>query len=466
MGSARRYHLVGIGGSGMSGLASVLLADGAAVSGSDLQEGPEVRALRQAGARIDLGHTSSHVSRPLDGVIVSSAVSSENIEVREARRRHIPVVSRLHALGEILQRYESVGVAGTHGKTTTSAMVATIFRACGLDPSFLIGAQCPALGGNAHLGSGDQFVAEIDESDGLFVGIRPAIAAITNIGRDHMHTYRGLEDIMEAFRRYARGAGRAVMVIDDDNVRTLAAEIPSALTVGTSPDARLRAMRLRHERFAMRFELVLDGEAIGDVCLPAPGTHNVRNALCAIGIAMMAGLEPAEAARALAAFRLPHRRFELLEENGVTVIDDYAHLPEEVEATLSAIRRGWPGRRIVAVFQPHRYTRTRDMGHEFGSAFKQADVVVVSSIYSAGEPPLPGVSATVVYDSIRAATQADVRVIPDKSRVLRFLEDSIQPGDFIVSFGAGDIWTVTEELAAFLMEGRFLEPREFVHHTV
>ena len=460
IGEARRYHLVGIGGSGMSGLASFLLSDGAVVSGSDLKEGPELHALRNAGARIDVGHAASHVSRRLDGVIVSSAIGEGNVEVSAARRRHIPIVSRLGALAEILSRYKSVGVAGTHGKSTTSAMTATILRECNLDPSFLIGAQCPALGGNASLGSGDWFVAEIDESDGLFVNVRPTIAAVTNIGRDHLHTYRGLDEIVQAFQRFVCGADQAVLTIDDPMVGRVAQDLPDALTVGTSPSARLRAGCLRHERFAMRFELILDDVPICEVCLPAPGVHNVRNALCAIGVALLAGIPPASAARALEAFRLPHRRFELLEENGVTVIDDYAHLPEEVEATLRAIREGWPGRRIVAVFQPHRYTRTRDMGSEFGTAFAQADVVVVSAIYAAGERPLPGVSANVVSDSIRAATAADVHVIPDMDRVLAYLEAHIRPGDFIVSFGAGDIWTVTESLAAFLIEGRFLEAGE------
>ena len=460
IGESRRYHLVGIGGSGMSGLASFLLSDGAIVSGSDLQEGPEIHALRSAGASIDLGHAASHVARPLDGVIVSSAIGTDNVEVSAARRRHIPIVSRLGALAEILTRYESVGVAGTHGKSTTSAMAATIFRECGLDPSFLVGAQCPALGGNASLGSGDWFIAEIDESDGLFVNVKPRIAAVTNIGRDHLHTYHGLEEIVQAFRRFVRGADQAVLVIDDPQVRSLAGALPDALTVGTNPAARLRAGRLRHERFAMHFELILDDAPICDVRLPAPGLHNVRNALCAIGTAYLAGIPPAEAARALEALRLPHRRFELLEENGVTVIDDYAHLPEEVEATLGAIRQGWPGRRIVAVFQPHRYTRTRDMGGEFGAAFALADVVIVSAIYAAGERPLPGVSAHVVSDSIRAATDADVHVIPNKERVLHYLETKIRPGDFIVSFGAGDIWKVTERLASFLIEGRFLEVGE------
>ena len=456
-GPERRYHFVGIGGAGMSGLASVLLAGGAAVSGSDLREGPEIRTLREAGVSIELGHDSHHVDRPLDGVIVSSAIGRDNVEVAAARRREIPVLFRLHALGSLLSRYQSIGIAGTHGKSTTSAMTATILREEAWDPSFLIGAQCPALGGNARLGNGDWFVAEIDESDGLFVSVRPTIAVVTNIGRDHLHTYQDLRSIERAFSRYVRQADQAVLATDNPSVRRMARAFPQAMTVGLNEEARLRAQHVRHRRFTTSFDLVLDNAHLTRVRLPAPGTHNVQNALCALAAAILAGMNAERAARALEAFVLPHRRFELLEENGVTVIDDYAHLPEEVEATLNAIRAGWPGRRVVTIFQPHRYTRTRDLGAEFGAAFWGADLAVVTNIYAASEPPLPGVTSHVVVDAIRAQTDALVHFIPDKRSVLKFLQTTIEPGDFIVSFGAGDIWTVTEELAAFLAEGRFLD---------
>ena len=452
----KRYHFVGIGGTGMSGLASLMIAEGATVSGSDLNESPEVATLRGAGAVIGVGHDPHHVGRPLDGVIVSSAISRDNVEIVEARRREIPVLFRLEALSAMLERYRSIGIAGTHGKSTTSAMAATILRGLRIDPSYLIGAHCPALGGNAHLGRGDWFVAEIDESDGLFVNVTPSIAVITNIGKDHLHTYRSLGEIERAFRTYASQAGRVVLATDDPLLSKLARAIPNAFTVGLSERARLRAVGVRQRRFAMTFDLVLDGKRIAPVTLTAPGIHNVENALCALGAAHLAGLDLVDAAEALSAFRLPHRRFELLEENGVTVIDDYAHLPEEIEATLRAIRSGWPSRRVVAVFQPHRYSRTRDLGREFGVAFAGADVAIVTDIYPASEPPLPGVTADVVVNAIRRQTDAQVFSIPEKPRVLAFLEENLREGDFIVSFGAGDIWTVTEELASYLIEGRFL----------
>ena len=457
IGSEKRYHFVGIGGTGMSGLASVLLSEGASISGSDLRECREIGMLREAGAAIELGHDPHHVNRPLDGIIVSSAVAQDNVEVIAAKKREIPVFYRLHALASLLACYQSIGIAGTHGKSTTSAMTATILREQGRDPSYLIGAHCPALGGNAHRGEGDWFVAEIDESDGRFLAVRPSIAVVTNIGKDHLQTYRNLAEIEGAFRHYATQADRAVLATDDPHVASLARIVPDAMTVGLNADARLRAERVRHCRFAMEFDLHLDGTPITHVRLPAPGEHNVRNALCALGTAILAGVDLHQAAEALESFVLPHRRFELLEENGVTVIDDFAHLPEEVEATLHAIRSGWPARRVVAVFQPHRYSRTRDLGAEFGDAFRGADVAVVTSIYAADEAPLPGVTSRVVVDAIRAKTNADVYSIPDKPSVVAFLEERIEPGDFIVSFGAGDVWTVTESLASFLIDGRFLK---------
>ena len=456
IGAERRYHFVGIGGAGMSGLASVLMADGASVSGSDARESNEVARLRKAGAAVVVGHDPQHVEQPLDGVIVSSAIRADNVEVAAARRREIPVLLRLNALASFLERFRSIGIAGTHGKSTTSAMTATILRKAGLDPSFLIGAQCPALGGNANLGRGEWFVAEIDESDGLFVGVRPSIAIVTNIGVDHLHTYTGLEEIERAFATYVRGAGRTVLAIDDPRVAKLARLLPRALTVGVDPSARLRAIGIRPRRFTTSFDVVLDGRRISHVSLPAPGAHNVKNALCAIGAAVLAGVEPSTACAAIESFALPQRRFELLEENGVTVIDDYAHLPDEVEATLNAIRAGWPGRRVVAVFQPHRYTRTRDLGRAFGAAFAGADVAIVTDIYPASEAPIPGVTSRIVVDAIREQCSTDVRAIPDKRGALDHLKETIEPGDFIVSFGAGDIWTVTEELAGFLIEGKFL----------
>ncbi len=439
----------------MSGLAAVMLAAGSHVSGSDLCENEETESLERFGAAIHIGHDASLVKKGVDEVIVSSAIPSGNIEVQTARKLQLPVVHRLHALARVLDGYTSVGVAGTHGKTTTTAMTATIMRNTGRDPSYLIGAHCPGLGGNSHLGSGEAFISEVDESDGLFLAIRPTIAVLTNIGRDHLGTYHTLEGIKESFKQYIVQAEKSVLAIDDVAVRDLASKIPSALTVGAHPEAALRAVNVSHYHFHMVFDLEYYGKAVTRVFLPAPGDHNVRNALCSIGAAFLAGVPLREAAAALADFRLPKRRFQLLEENGVTVVDDYAHLPEEIEVTLQAIRSGWSNRRIVTVFQPHRYSRTQAIGREFGAAFRLADTVIVTPIYPAHEPPIPGVSSQGIVNSITRQTGKTPLFMQNKEEVLSFLKQYIEPGDFIISFGAGDIWTVTTSLSRFLEEGSF-----------
>jgi len=453
--SGERVHFVGIGGIGMSGLASVLLARGAAISGSDLGQNLQLESLRRAGAAVYVGHDAQHVTDDLDRIIVSSAIPADNVEVCAAQRHQIPIVRRLDALSELLGAHRSVGITGTHGKSTTTAMLATIHRELGRHPSYLVGADCPGLGGNARLDSGGWFIAEIDESDGLFLGVRPDVAVLTNVGLDHLQTYSDVDEIRDAFFRFVSRAGRSVLSIDNAHVRRIARELPEALTVGIRHDANLRAVNLRFDRFETRFDLLVNGVDTVHVRLPAPGEHNVENALGALGAAWLTGVDLEDAAWALSRFLLPHRRFEVLEENGVTVIDDYAHLPEEIEATLGAIRSGWRGRRIVAVFQPHRYTRTQALSEAFGAAFSLADTVIVTSIYPACEAPMPGVSSEAIVRAIARDTAANVRWMAGKEEAVAFLKETIVPGDFIVSFGAGDIWTVTEELAHFLEQGQF-----------
>lgn len=451
----RRYHFIGIGGAGMSGLAAVMLAGGVQISGSDLIENEAIRRLKHAGARIYLGHNPCLLDEKIERVIISSAIDEENSEVQAARRRDLPVVHRLHALASILRHYKSIGVAGTHGKTTTTAMISTILEETGKDPSYLIGAHCPHLGSNSQLGTGELFVTEVDESDGHFLALRPTIGVLNNVGRDHLTTYGNLSAIKEGFARYIRQAEQAVLAIDDKHVFELASDFPDVLKVGLRQEADLSATKIWHHQFETRFNLTCREKHVCSVFLPAPGDHNVRNALCAIGAAYLAGVDLKEAAAALHGFHLPHRRFQLLEENGVTVVDDYAHLPEEIDATLKAIQDGWERRRIIAIFQPHRYSRTKTLGTEFGSAFRRADTVIVTPIYPASERPIPGVSARQVVNAIAQSTSADLRFIPSKEEVVTFLKTYIETGDFIISFGAGDIWTVTEELSCFLKEGCF-----------
>lgn len=451
-----RVHFVGIAGIGMSGLASVLASQGVRVSGSDLQSNHETGILREKGARIHLGHSADHVVSGLDAIIVSSAISPDHEEVLAAKKQGIPVIPRLIAMASLLQKHRSVGVAGTHGKTTTTAMIATILKHRGHKPSYLIGADCPALGGNACLDSGEWFVAEVDESDGLLVNVQSEIAVLTNIGKDHLQTYSSLEDIEQTFSQYLRQSARQVLCVNDARVAHLAEAFSDAMTVGVDVTADLEARHLGYDRWMTSFDLYERGTWVDRVLLPAPGEHNVRNALCALAAAQLAGLSLTEAIHGLREFKLPHRRFELLEENGVTVVDDYAHLPEEIEASIQAIRTGWPGRRIIAVFQPHRYSRTKALGDDFGVAFAGADTVFVNPIYSACELEIPGTTSRQVVDAIRKDTSSTARLIETKDQTVRVLEACIEPGDFIISFGAGDVWKVTERLAQILESGSFL----------
>jgi len=451
-----RVHFVGIAGIGMSGLASIFASQGVTVSGSDLRTNRETNALESQGARIHRGHKADYVAHDLDALIVSSAIPTDHEEVLAARRHNIPIVRRLNAVAQILRKHHSVGVAGTHGKTTTTAMLATILKHRGKHPSYLIGADCPALGGNACLDTGEWFVAEVDESDGLLVNVQPEIAVLTNIGKDHLQTYASIEDIEQTFSQYLRQSSQQILCINDARVEKLARAFPAATTVGIDIDADLEAKHLAYDRWMTSFDLYACGAFVDRVILPAPGAHNVKNALCALAAAQLTGLSLAEAILGLREFQLPHRRFELLEENGVTVVDDYAHLPEEIEASIQAIRTGWPGRRIIAVFQPHRYSRTKTLGSEFGGAFAGADTVLVNPIYSACEIQIPGTTSMQVVDAIRRETLSSVQMIETKDQTVQVLEASIEPGDFIISFGAGDVWKVTERLARILESGSFL----------
>ncbi len=450
-----RYHFVGIGGSGMSALASVMLAGGAQITGSDLRDTEEAAALREAGVRVTVGHDEANIGEGLDGVIISSAVTTDNVEVQSAMRRRVPVVRRLHALGVVWQTGRSLGVTGTHGKTTTSAMLATILRQAGEDPSYVIGARCPHLGGNAHLGRGELFVAEVDESDGVIVDLSADVAVITNIGCDHLSTYGSIDGVIQGFSRFLERCDQVVLNIDDPRVADLSSRLPKYLSVGTRSDADVRATRIMQREFNTWFDLWIRGKRCGRVRLPAPGVHNVLNALCAAGGATAVGITAEQIIDGLEAFCRPRRRFQLLEQNGVVVVDDYAHLPEEVSATLDAIRAGWPSRRVVAVFQPHRYSRTAWMADAIGAAFRRADLVVVAPIYAAGEAPIPGVTTQCVVDAIRRETLAETYSMESADDIVPFLKTKIRKGDFLISFGAGDISRVTEQLSADLEEARF-----------
>ena len=450
-GRSDRVHLVGIGGSGMSGLATLLREGGAEVSGSDLTGGGSTERLQRLGARIHIGHDARHLSPGVERVIVSSAIPEDNPEVVAARARDLPVVPRMRALGEFVADRRGVGVVGTHGKTTTTAMIATILRFAGLSPGFLVGAFCPGLGGRAGVGAGPWFVTEVDESDGRLDAVCPDIAVLTSVGDDHLGTYGSEDSLREAFSRFIDRSEHVVVCIDDPRVKRLAERRGDVATAGFDADASVHCLEVVQRGVETRFLLEVGGERVGWVHLPAPGRHNVQNALCAIAAARIVGVPPAIAAWGLSRFRLPERRFEVLSDDGVTVIDDYAHLPEEIEATLRAAREGWQERRLICVFEPHRYSRTQQLGDRFGAAFRAADVAVVTGVYAACEQAIPGVSSERIVRSIaRDASPSELHHVPDLTALPRRLREWVRSGDVLVGLGAGGLTSVVREVAADL----------------
>lgn len=434
----------------MSGLAKVLHALGWEVTGSDIARSRRVEELIGLGIKVSIGHREEN----LDGaelVVFSSAIPRENVELAAARRRGLPVLPRLEMLKRLLNEREALGVAGTNGKSTTTAMLAFLLDRAGLAPSFLIGAACPALGGNARWSEGRHLVAEIDESDGYFTELGLDLAVITNIGIDHLSNYGSPEAVYRAFRAFAQRSKRLVLNSDDGPSRRLRGELGrEALTFGLERPADLMAKEVEQQGFTTRFRLVFRGEELEEVLLPAPGRHNVANALAAMLAGWAVGLEFERMAQAIRDFTLPERRFQILHHDGVMIVDDYAHLPEEIEANLAAIRAGWRPRRVIALFQPHRFSRVRDI--DFARSFELVDRVIVTEIYPAGEPPIPGVDATRLVQAIRREGKR-VDYISDKEEIITLLRGELRPGDFLISFGAGDLWEVSHRLASSLGKG-------------
>lgn len=436
----------------MSGLAKLLQARGWRVRGSDLVASQRTAELERLGIKVALGHREEN----LDGaevVIFSSAIARENVELAAARRRGLPLLPRLEMLRQLTTERETLGVAGTHGKSTTTAMLAFLLdRAGGLAPSFLIGASCPALGGNARWSEGKHLVAEVDESDGYFTELALDLAVITNIGVDHLNNYGCAEAVYRAFRRFAERSKRLILNNDDGPSRRLRGELGSAgLTFGTSQKADLVATQIRQQGLNTSFKLVFRDRGVGEVLLPAPGSHNVQNALAALLAGWESGLDFAQMIGALQEFTLPERRFQILHHDGVVIVDDYAHLPEQIEANLAAIRAGWRPRRVIAIFQPHRFSRMGSISARFVHSFDSVDRLIVTPIYPAGEAPLPGVDVTSLVRALRACGKR-VEYIADQEEVIAALRREIRSGDFLISFGAGDLWQVSRSLAASLRD--------------
>jgi UDP-N-acetylmuramate--alanine ligase len=444
----RRVHLVGIGGDGMAGLARLLWQGGAKVSGSDVQPSPKLREVGEW-AEVFLGHDSEHLPPQLDALVFSSAVGEDNPELcAVAEDRRLP---RLYALRRLLAHRTLVAVVGTHGKTTTTTWIAHLLRFCGLLPGHYVGGQIPGLP-SAAWGKDALFVAEIDESDGRFVHMSPAVTALTCVDGDHLHAYGGFSGLKQAFASFLARSQRIVACLDDPVTAELIRQSRGALTFGFHRDAAFRALGVRFQGERSAFELQVLGRKRGSVEVPAPGWHNVSNALAALATGYALGLPLRSLVEGLARAPRPRRRLEILEENGYLVVDDYAHHPTELAAGIAALRAGWPGRRIVAIFQPHRYTRTALLAARFGQALARADQVVVTEIYPAFEAPIPGVSGRAVAEAVRrAGGRALFR--PNLNQALETAAELIRPGDIVVAFGAGDIWRLSREMARSLSAG-------------
>jgi UDP-N-acetylmuramate--alanine ligase len=447
----RRIHFVGAGGVGMSGLAEILLqATPLEISGCDLARSENTARLERLGARIAPGHDPAHV-RDADLLVISSAVGEGNAEVAAAREKGIPVIRRAEMLAEIMRLKQGIAVAGTHGKTTTTSLTGMVLTVAGFDPTIVVGGQVHILGTNARLGKGDYLVAEADEYDRSFLELTPVVAVITNVEADHLDTYRDLADILDAFATFANRVpffGSVVACIDDPGVRSLLPRVKKrVVTYGESGEAQISARDVRLDATATSFD-VWEGDRtrLGSVRLRLPGRHNVLNALAAIAVGRELLVPFESIARALAAFTGVVRRFELKgERDGVLVVDDYAHHPTEIRATLAAARQVHPSRRLVALFQPHLYSRTRDFAADFGEALCGADLSIVLDVYPSREQPIPGVTGEIVAEAARHKGHRSVIYVHDRKRVVDCLEQTLRSGDLLLTLGAGDVVQFGEE---------------------
>lgn len=449
--AGRPVHLMGIGGAGMSALAEILLAEGRAVSGCDLKAGPVTERLAAIGAEIHVGHDPAHLD-PRAVLVISSAVPATDRELVAARERGQTVLRRAELLGAVMDGSRGVAVAGTHGKSTTTAMVGSILTAAGLDPTVVVGGRIRTERGNVRLGNGEWLVAEADEFDRSFLTLSPEHAVVTNVEADHLDTYATFDGVRDAFAeflsRVAEG-GTIAVCVDDPEARRL--PIPRGREVvayGLGPAAEVRAREIEARGVETRFTLLLGDDEAGRVTLRMPGRHNVANALGAAAVARAVGVDAAAIRAGLEGVRGVERRFDIVHQDAeITIVDDYAHHPTEIAATLAGARASWPGRRIVAVFQPHLYTRTRDFADAFGKALAAADLVFVTDVFPAREEPIEGVTGELVSDAAVGAGSADVTFLPDTAGVGP-IDARIEPGDVVITLGAGDVDAMARRLAA------------------
>lgn len=445
----RRVHFVGIGGSGMSGIAEILLNLGHDVQGSDLVRSEAVERLESLGAKVRLGHAAENVG-DAEVLVISSAVGEDNPEVIAARARKIPVIPRAEMLAELMGMKESIAVAGAHGKTTASTLLATILAEAGMDPTVIIGGRVKQFGSGARHGSGDFLVAEADESDGSFLTLNPTIAVVTSLDAEHINHYGSMEKIEEAFLRFCNSVpffGAAVVCGDDPLLRAFGPKMNKKfITYGFTPDCDLVASDYSCEGMTGSFTVSNKDGELGRVELHLPGRHNALNALSAIQVALMLDVDFKTAASAIGKFSGIARRSEIKGEiKGVTVIDDYGHHPNEIRACIKSIKEGMKGRRLVTLFQPHRYTRTRDSLKDFFTAFVGSDLVGLLPIYAASEKPIEGVSSLLIYDGVRASGQENVFSFESKEQAGSWLKETLKKDDVLLTLGAGDVYRVGEK---------------------
>ncbi len=445
-GNTRQIHMVGIGGIGMSGMAEILLRKGYAVSGSDGSRSETTDRLEELGATIFIGHEAGQIEGA-DVVVYTSAVqATENVETRAALEKRIPVIKRAEMLAELMRMKFGIGIAGTHGKTTTTTMTGMVVRRGEFDPTIIVGGRVHSFDKtNAVVGGGDIIIVEADEFDRTFLRLSPSMAVITNIDVEHLDIYSDVEDIKTAFLEFANKVpfyGSVIICLDDHNVRSIIPGIKRrTLTYGFTPQARLRPVNVESKGMETSFEVLFDDESLGRVSVTAPGEHNILNALASIGVGLELNMKFEDIRKGLGEYSGVFRRFQKKYDDGeIMVIDDYAHHPTEVQATISAARKGWPDKRIVAVFQPHLYSRTRELHQEFGLSFFDADVMVVTDIYPSREKPIEGVSGRMVSATAEDYGHRSVHYVEDKRDVPAYLRNLVKPGDIVITMGAGDIY--------------------------
>jgi len=458
-GKTHHVHMVGIGGIGMSGIAEILLRKGFTVSGSDGNTNENTERLKKMGAQIYLGHAADQIEGA-DVVVYTSAVKAdENVETLAAIKNKIPVIKRAEMLAELMRMKFGIGIAGTHGKTTTTTMTGHVVQAGDFDPTIIVGGRVHSFDKtNAVVGSGDIIIVEADEFDRTFLRLTPSLAVITTIDADHMDIYSNIEDIKDSFIQFANKVpfyGAVIICLDDPAVRSIIPHLKrKTLSYGFNPQAQLRAIDIKSHEMYSEFTVIYDNEELGSIRLNAPGEHNVKNALASIGIGLELEMSFEKIKKGIEKFSGVFRRFQIKTvKDGVVVVDDYAHHPTEVQATLNAVRKGWPHRRIVAAFQPHLYSRTQQLYKEFGSSFFDAEVLLVTDVYPAREKPIEGVTGKLITDAATNFGHQGVYYVADKKELPAKLKEIVEPGDIIITMGAGDIYKYGEQFVETLNQG-------------